>query len=353
MKENARPVNKPGLIKIFLSLLCLSFCIITNAQSVSGTVSDDIGRKLSNVSVVVKGSSVGAITDTLGRFKINAAADAILVFSSVGFNLMEVPVSGRSSIDVTLATITPQDLGEVVITALGINKQARGLGYSATNVKSDELTINRTPNLINALQGKVAGLNISSLGTGPASSSKIRIRGQSSIGGQNDPLIVINGVPISSGNFNAGGTIGGNANGSTVGVKGGGVYSDGGDGLSSINPDDIENMTILKGAPAAALYGARAQNGVIMITTKTKGKGKGIGVTYNLNYTNETPLDFTDYQKEYGQGEGGVRPTTKNPTSGQWSFGEKFAPGMTHILFDSLTVPYEPQGSRIKIGRAH
>ena len=347
MKENATPVFKPGLFKLLLALLSLSFYIITNAQTVSGTVSDETGRKLPNVSVIVKGSTGGAISDSLGQFRINAASDAILVFSSVGFSLMEVPVSGRSSIDVILASVTPQDLGEVVITALGINKQARGLGYSATNVKGDELAINRTPNLLNALQGKVAGVNITSLGTGPAGTSKIRIRGQSSIGGQNDPLIVINGVPVSSGNFNAGNSIGGNANGSTVGVKGGGVYSDGGDGLSSINPDDIENMTILKGAPAAALYGSRAQNGVIMITTKTKGKGKGIGVTYNLNYVNETPLDFTDYQKEYGQGEGGVRPTTKNPTSGQWSFGEKFAPGMTHILFDSLTVPYEPQGSRI------
>src|SRR6187549_65171 len=347
MKENATPVFKPGLFKLLLALLSLSFYIITNAQTVSGTVSDETGRKLPNVSVIVKGSTGGAISDSLGQFRINAASDATLVFSSVGFSLMEVPVSGRSSIDVILASVTPQDLGEVVITALGINKQARGLGYSATNVKSEELTINRTPNLLNALQGKVAGVNITSLGTGPAGTSKIRIRGQSSIGGQNDPLIVINGVPVSSGNFNAGNTIGGNANGSTVGVKGGGVYSDGGDGLSSINPDDIENMTILKGAPAAALYGSRAQNGVIMITTKTKGKGKGIGVTYNPNYTNDTPLDFTDYQKEYGQGENGVRPTTVNPTSGQWSFGEKFAPGMTQILFDSLTVPYEPQGSRI------
>src|SRR5688572_2694709 len=347
MKENAKPVFQPGLIKLFLFVWFFSFYVIANSQTVSGTVSDDAGRKLPDVSVSVKGSTIGTLTDSLGRFRINASSDATLVFSHVGFSVMEVPVSGRSSFEVTLASVTPQDLGEVVITALGISKQARGLGYSATNVKSEELTINRTPNVMNALQGKVAGLNISSLGTGPASSSKIRIRGQSSIGGQNSPLIVINGVPVSNASFNSSPEIGGSANGGTVGVKGGGVYSDGGDGLANINPDDIENMTILKGAPAAALYGSRAQNGVIMITTKTKGKGKGIGVTYNLNYVNETPLDFTDYQKEYGQGENGVRPKTRNPTSGQWSFGEKFAPGMTHILFDSLTVPYEPQGSRI------
>src|SRR5690606_21913452 len=111
----------------------------------------------------------------------------------------------------------------------------------------------------------------------------------------------------------------------------------------SINPDDIESMNVLKGAAAADLYGSRAKDGVIMITTKTRGEGQGIGITYNLNYTNDQPLDFTDYQYEYGQGENGVRPTAPNPTSGQWSFGEKFQPGMTHILFDGVEVPYIPR----------
>src|SRR5205085_7738996 len=157
-----------------------------------------------------------------------------------------------------------------------------------------------------------------------------------------------NGVPVDRGNFNNNATAGGSANGSVVGVAGGGVYADGGDPFASINPDDIESMTILKGAAASALYGYRAKDGVIMIVTKTKGKGRGIGVSYNLNYTNETPLDFTDYQTEYGQGENGLRPTSPNPTSGEWSFGEKIQPGMTHILFNNLTVPYEAQGSRIK-----
>jgi TonB-linked SusC/RagA family outer membrane protein len=157
---------------------------------------------------------------------------------------------------------------------------------------------------------------------------------------------VINGVPLDNTNF---GTNPNNlASDNSVAVRaGGGNTSDGGDGLSSINPDDIETMSILKGAPAAALYGSRAKDGVIMITTRTKGAGKGIGLTYNLNYTNETPLDFTDYQYEYGQGENGVRPTTRNPTSGQWSFGEKFQPGMTQVLFDSLVLPYVPVYDRI------
>jgi TonB-linked SusC/RagA family outer membrane protein len=336
MKKYTR--NKPsrftGLWLLFIFQLLLS---VTYAQPITGTVSDEKGAKLSRVSVVVKGTSLGTTTDNNGKYSIPAEKNATLVFSSVGFKTIEANVAGGTEVNITLAADN-QNLGEVIVTALGIKKQARSLGYSATSVKPEELSVNRSSNVMNALQGKVAGVNISSLGTGPGGSSKIRIRGQSSISGQNNPLIVINGVPVDNTQFND----------KDMTVKGGGVFSDGGDGLSSINPDDIESMTILKGAPASALYGSRAKDGVIMITTKTKGKVKGIGVTYNLNYTNETPLDYTDYQNEYGQGEGGVRPTTANPTSGQWSFGEKIEPGMTHILFNNLTVPYQAQGSRIK-----
>jgi len=328
-------LGKTRLLSPFIFLLFISAGAV--AQTVTGKVTDEGGKKLSAVSVLVKGSTVGVTTDASGQYRITAASDAILVFSSVGFVSTEVPVSGRGVVDVVLST-NSQNLETVVITALGINKQARGIGYSATNVKPEEMTINRTPNPINALQGKVAGLNITTLGTGPGSTSKIRIRGQSSLGGGSTPLIVINGVPVDRGNFN----------GSTVGVPGGGVYSDGGDSFSSINPDDIESMTVLKGAPAAALYGSRAKDGVIMITTKSKGKGKGIGVSYNLNYMNETPLDYTDYQNQYGQGENGILPTTPNPTSGEWSFGKLIQPGMTHTLFNTPNVPYVAQGSRIK-----
>jgi TonB-linked SusC/RagA family outer membrane protein len=330
-------------LKLGYSRLCFSILFFlflsagAFAQTITGKVTDENGKGLSDVSVLVKGTAAGVTTDASGKYKISATSNAVLLFSSVGYTAIEVSAGGRTVVNAVLST-TAQSLDAVVITALGISKQARGLGYSATNIKPDELTINRTPNVINSLQGKVAGVNITSLGTGPGGTSKIRIRGQASINGQNNPLIVINGVPIDNTNFND----------NTIGVSGGGVYSDGGDGLSSINPDDIESMTILKGAPAAALYGSRAEYGVIMITTKTKGKGKGVGVSYNVNYTNESPIDYTDYQKEYGQGEGGVRPTTANPTSGEWSFGEKITPGMTYILFNNLTVPYVAQGSRIK-----
>jgi TonB-linked SusC/RagA family outer membrane protein len=323
--------------RLFFLLSSLFFSTIAFSQNVTGTVADASNKPLANVTVQVKGTTILTPTDDAGKFSVRASGNDVLVFSSVGFVKQEVPVNGKQSLNVVMVA-DASNMTDVVVTALGITKRTRGLGYSATNVNPDELTDSRTPNPMNALEGKVAGVNVSSLGTGPGGSSKIRIRGQSAITGGGDPLIVINGVPINGANFN----------GSTVGVTGGGVYSDGGDSYSSLNPDDIESMTVLKGAPAAALYGSRAANGVIMITTKTKGKGRGIGVSLNSNYTYETPLDYTDYQKEYGQGENGVRPTTPNPTSGEWSFGEKIQPGMTHILFNNLTVPYVAQGSRIK-----
>ncbi|MBN7799266.1 SusC/RagA family TonB-linked outer membrane protein [Algoriphagus aestuariicola] len=309
--------------------------------TITGKVFDENGNGFPGVNILVKGTSTGAVTNANGEYTISVPdGNAVLVFSFVGYVSEEVAVQNRSVVDVTMQ-VDESNLEEVIVTALGIEKSAKSLGFATSKVKSDELTINRTPNLMNALQGKVAGVNISSLGTGPGGTSKIRIRGQSSISGQNNPLIVINGVPIDNTNF--GTNPGNNASDNSIGVRGGGNTSDGGDGLSSINPDDVETMTILKGAAAAALYGSRAKDGVIMITTKTKGDSKGIGVTYNLNYTNEAPLDFTDYQYEYGQGEQGVRPTSPNPTSGQWSFGEKFQPGMTHILYDGIEVPYVPQ----------
>jgi len=326
----------PGLTRLWLLCVFLLLFSAAHAQTVTGTVSDVTGIKIPRVSVIVKGTSQGTTTDNDGRYSLPAAGNATLVFSSVGYKVMEVGIAGRTVLNVSM-TADNRNLDEVIVTALGIKRQSRGLGYAATNVKPEELSVNRTSNVMNALQGKVAGVNISTLGTGPGGSSKIRIRGQSSLSGQNNPLIVINGVPVDNTNFND----------NTISVKGGGVFADGGDGLSSINPDDIESMTILKGAPASALYGSRAKDGVIMITTKTRGKTKGIGVTYNVNYTNESPLDYTNYQQEYGQGENGVRPTTANPTSGEWSFGEKFAPGVTQVLFNNLTVPYQPQGKRI------
>ncbi len=310
--------------------------------NVSGTVKDESGAPIPGVNVLVKGTAQGTATDASGKFTIAVPDEqSILVFSFIGYETREITVGTQTTLDITLKPDV-KSLEEVVVTALGIEKSTRSLGYATAKVNPEQVTINRTTNFMNALTGKIAGVSITSLGTGPAGTSKIRIRGQTSINGQNNPLIVLNGVPMEPINFGSNPGNAGSDNSLAV-RSGGGNTSDGGDNLLSINPDDIETMTVLKGAAASALYGSRANNGVIMINTKSRGAGSGLGITYNLNYTNETPLDYTDYQYEYGQGENGVRPTAPNPTSGQWSFGEKIQPGMTQILYNNLTVPYVAQ----------
>src|SRR4030095_1094205 len=218
------------LNKLFF-IVPLFFSITAFSQIITGTVTDENKKPIGSATVQVKGTSRASLTNDAGKYSIDASGSDVLVFSSIGFIKQEVPTNGKPSLDVTLASDT-RSMDEVTVTALGISKKSRGLGYAATNVKPEELTVNRTPNPINALEGKVAGVNITSLGTGPGGSSKIRIRGPSVITGGDNPLIVINGVPINSTNFNS----------STVGVTGGGVYSDGGDSYASINPDDIESM---------------------------------------------------------------------------------------------------------------
>lgn len=313
--------------------------------TITGTVSDQNGNPLPGVTIVVEGYSSGTVTDLEGKYSLTVPEGSTLVFSFVGYRSETRTIGSQSVINVTLQE-DMRGLEEVVVTALGIKREAKSLGYATSAVESEEMTINRTPNFMNALQGKVAGVNITSLGSGPAGTSKIRVRGQSSVGGQNQPLVVVNGVPIDNTNFGANpgnrGSDGANTD------RGRSRVSDGGDGLTSINPDDIETMTVLRGAAASALYGARAKDGVIMITTKSRAAGTGIGVEYNTNYTFDAPMDLTDWQYEYGQGENGVRPTAPNPVSGVWSFGEKFQPGMTQILFDGIEVPYEPQRGQIK-----
>jgi len=325
--------------KLFFSLLlfCHTLAVAQNI-TVTGKVSTPGNEPLTGVSVKVSGSKQGTSSDAAGNFSIAAPAKGVLLFSYVGFNEQAVSINGRSSINVILLN-NADSMQTVVVTALGIKKDVKKLGYATATVTADQIATNRTPNVLSGLQGKLAGVNISTMGTGPAGSVKVRIRGQSSFNSVNSPLIVLNGVPMDNSSYGIG----------ISGPRAGQVNStDGGDGFASINPDDIESMTVLKGAAASALYGYRAKDGVIMITTKTKSTTKGIGVDYNVNFTTDTPLDFTDFQYEYGQGERGVRPTTPFPQSGVWSFGEKFGPNMTQVLFSGQTFPYEPVRDRYK-----
>ncbi|GAB2528879.1 SusC/RagA family TonB-linked outer membrane protein [Spirosoma aerophilum] len=342
MRQNLRIRISACLLAVW-AIFLISHTALAQDRRVTGRViAAKDQQAVPGVTILVRNTQLGTTTDGGGNFTLNVPANATLVFSAIGFAGQTITIGNQTQLTVTLQE-AEQNLGEVVVTALGIKKEAKRLGYATAIVNPEQVTTNRTVNFINALQGKIAGVNISSLGTGAAGTSKIRIRGQSSFSGQNSPLIVVNGVPIDNTNF-------GQNNGNTGGDNSIGNrdrnYSDGGDGLSSINPDDIEGMTVLKGGTAAALYGSRAKDGAILITTKTKGTGQGIGVTFNSNFTSDHPMDFTDYQYEYGQGEYGVRPTAANPTSGVWSFGEKFA-GQTQVLFGGVTVPYAPVRNRI------
>ncbi|WP_157637929.1 SusC/RagA family TonB-linked outer membrane protein [Flexithrix dorotheae] len=307
--------------------------------TVSGKIiTEEDQQPLPGVSILIKGTTIGTTTNVNGDYSLQVSEGNTLQFSYIGYVTQEVEITNQSTVNISLVADAEQ-LKEVVVTALGIEKDQATLGYATSKVKPDEFNVNRTPNFMDALQGKIAGVNISNMGSGPQGSSKIRIRGISSFGGNNSPLIVVNGVPIDNSNYGVS---------SDKGEVGSNRKSDSGDGLSSINPDDITSMTVLKGAAASALYGSRAKDGVIMITTKNRAEGKGIQVQYNTNYMNGTPLDYTDYQYEYGQGEGGVRPNAPGPTSGVWSFGEKFEPGMTQILFDGVEVPYVPTPGKIR-----
>ncbi|KAA6439516.1 SusC/RagA family TonB-linked outer membrane protein [Dyadobacter flavalbus] len=312
-------------------------------RNISGKVLDEKGVPLPGVSIVVKGSKTGTATNTEGAYQLSVPdAGGVLIFSYVGYTPQEVALGNQSTYDITM-TPDVRNLEMVVVTALGIKRDAKKLGYSTATVNTEELTTNRTTNLGNSLQGKVAGLNVTPPASGPGGSTKIRIRGQSSFGGNNSPLIIVNGIPINNSSVSAGGS-----NGNGTGNPTGGS-SDAGDGLQSINQDDIESMTVLKGAAAAALYGFRAKDGAIIITTKSGSKTTGIGVEVNSNFQAQEALDYTDFQYEYGQGEFGKRPTSvaEAQSSGVFAFGEKMD-GQLTPQFDGSMKPYSPHKDRIK-----
>ncbi len=226
--------------------------------------------------------------------------------------------TGQTTVDVTL-TESSKALNEVVVTALGIKKARKAVTYSVSEVKGADLTQAREINVVEGLTGKVAGVSVSGLAAGPGSSSRVVIRGNGSFG-NNQPLYVINGMPIDNSTSNV--PASGNA---SIGLN-----ADRGDGIGGINPDDIETISILKGATASALYGSRAANGVVIITTKRGSKQKGIGLEYNSTLTLETPGIIPDWQYEYGQGTRGNKPTTQNEAigSGRLSRGLKWT-GLT------------------------
>lgn len=289
---------------------------------VSGTVVDKDNLAIPNVSVSIKGTKVVEMTNVDGKFTINVPdANTVLVFNFLGFQPTEVKVGNQTNLKIVLKE-SVEALNEVVVTALGIKREEKSLGYSVTQVKGEELTDALSNNWTDALTGKVAGLNMIKSGGGPAGSNKIILRGESSLSGDNSALIVVDGVVVSS-NITEG-------NGSYLGSEN---PVDHGNGISDLNPEDIESVSVLKGPGAAALYGSRGSNGAIIITTKSgKENQKGLGITFNSNAVFGTINRWPDFQYEYGQGAIGSDeyyswgatedgPNTKN-TGGAW--GPKF-----------------------------
>jgi TonB-linked SusC/RagA family outer membrane protein len=279
------------ITRVVTACLLLMLPLLSLAQeTVSGKViSTKDQSPIAGVSVMLKGSSTGTSTKADGAFSIEAKKGDVLVFSAVGILSKEVVVSG-SNMEVSLDE-DGKSLNEVVVTALGIKKEKKRLGYALQEVKGEDLTVARESNLVNQLAGKVAGVTVIGSPSGIGGSARVSIRGERSVDlNKNQPLYVVDGVPIS--------------NSLTGGSGRNNLEVDFGNGASFINPDDVESMTVLKGPAASALYGSRAANGVILIKTKSGRGNKGIGVEVNSNVTMESALKLPEYQNVYGQGNG-------------------------------------------------
>jgi TonB-linked SusC/RagA family outer membrane protein len=315
---------------LFLTLLMFGAIQLLQAQAVEirGTVtSSEDGSVMPGASVIVKGTTIGTLSDADGNFVLRVPADATeLVVSFVGMKTQDVRIEGRTKIDIVMDV---DILGqfEVVVTALGITRERKALGYSVQDVGGDEITTARDPNVINSLQGKLAGVQISAGQGSVGAGSRIVIRGLKSLSGENQPLFIVDGVPFLN-------------NLSSVGETGGRDY---GNAAADINPNDIETITILKGANAAAMYGSRAANGVVMITTKS-GKGQqGVGITVEQNMMWDTPLVWADVQNDYGQGYFGEFEYVNGKGAGtNDNVDESWGPPLDGRLIAQYDSPYDP-----------
>ncbi|MEM8908803.1 MAG: SusC/RagA family TonB-linked outer membrane protein, partial [Bacteroidota bacterium] len=269
--------------RLLFSLFCLflSSAVVFAQQKVTGKVTDSDGEPLIGVNIIEVGTSKGTITDVDGLYAIEVSPSASLNFSYTGFADQTVLVGAQTTIDLVLKEGV--DLGEVVVTALGISREKKALTYAAQNVDTEELSQARELNVVNSLSGKVAGLSIARSGGGVGADSRVILRGNRSLNNNNQPLYVVDGAPIL------------------------------GD-ITDINPDDIASISVLKGANAAALYGNRAQNGAIIITTK-KGS-EGFNVSLSTTLTADQPLFFRDYQQQFSQGNSGIYSPSSEQTWG-------------------------------------
>lgn len=306
---------KRRFLLTFCGVALFATCLMAQQKTVTGKVLSTNGEALSNVTVVVKGTNRSVQTNASGSFTIQAAPGEVLVFRSLGSNEITQTIGNGNSYSVTLSN-SNETIDEVVVTALGIKKEKKALGYAVQDIKADELMKNKNPNLINSLNGKIAGLNITNSGGSPGASSSIIIRGGTSLERDNQPLFVIDGMPMDNstgvGDMSA-------INGSTN------ISTTNGNRAMDINPEDIESISVLKGPTAAALYGIRAAAGAIVITTK-RGKDGVVSIGVNsrtgANWVNKLPKQ----QSKFKQGSNYDNKYTEDT---YWSWGKEFVAGET------------------------
>lgn len=288
----------------------------TIQRPIKGTVRDNTGTTLIGVSVRVKGTTSGTQTDANGQFTINCNTGDVLIFSYIGYASQEVTVGAAESINITLAPSNDQ-LQQVVVTALGIRRSEKSLTYSSQQIGGDELTRAKSDNLVDNLSGKVAGLTISPSASGVGGSAKVILRGSKSFSGTNQPLYVVDGIPMTNAS---------NSNGQPNNPFGGSTSVDGGDGIGNLNPDDVESISVLKGAAASALYGSQGANGVILITTK-KGKAGKAQINFNSSAMASTAAYKPEFQNSYGR----TTATAKD----SWGSGISNAPNNVDQFFQT------------------
>ncbi|MGA0555226.1 SusC/RagA family TonB-linked outer membrane protein [Larkinella sp. VNQ87] len=300
---------------------------VKQGRKVSGRVSSSVdGAPLPGVNVVLKGTQTGANTDASGQYSIDVTgSNPVLVFSYIGFQPQEVAVGSRSVVDITLTEST-ETLQEAVVTALGIKREKRSLGYAVSDVKGDAITQVAQENAMNSLAARVPGVAINQT-SGVGSSISVVIRGAKSLTGDNQPLFVIDGVPVANSLNNL------RAMGDRNNV-------DYGNAISDLNPEDIESISVLKGPSAAALYGSRAGNGVILVTTKRGSKGKGVGITFSSSNVFERPYEYLDFHYKYANGD---RNNRLDESSAYWG-GPALDVGNTAVQWNS---PVGADGNKV------
>ncbi len=336
----AQQLRSVKMLSLTLVWSLLSMWAVAQQRTITGNVqSDKDGAAIANATVIVKGTNRSATTNDRGNFTISAGSNELLVVSSVGYITREVRAGNRNEINILLSE-SVRDMDVVVVTALGIKREEKALGYSTTTVQGEELTSALSSNWTDALSGKVAGLNLVRSNSGPSGSNKIILRGENNLTGDNEALIVVDGVVINNGSGRRTG-VGGE---SAYGTGSDNMPADYGGSLNDINPEDIESVTVLKGPAAAALYGERGANGAIMITTKTGKSGKkGLGITFNSNANMEEVNRWPDLQYEYGQGVDGspyysflAGPDGSSTSATSSAYGPRFN-GQMFYQYDPVT----------------